>query len=183
MSELVTVNGDDMSLEQETRQLIESRGAEALPLDDVTESDVDLIPWAGGPNHANTVRQALARRSKGEVDYLVLRGAGGLPVAVGSIDYAKQEGAGTIWQLATMPSLRGFGLGSRLIAAAEERIKRRGLHTAMLGVEDTNVRARHLYERLGYRLCGHERQSWEAADDRGRPYTHHAEVDLLKKDL
>jgi ribosomal protein S18 acetylase RimI-like enzyme len=50
-------------------------------------------------------------------------------------------------------SARGSGLGSRLVAFAEERIFRE-FPNVFLCVSSYNPRARALYERLGYRLVG-----------------------------
>jgi ribosomal protein S18 acetylase RimI-like enzyme len=47
------------------------------------------------------------------------------------------------------PALQSCGIGTILIQAAAQRIRARGLHRAELGVEDSNPRARSLYERLG----------------------------------
>lgn len=48
-------------------------------------------------------------------------------------------------------SVRGMGVGTRLLEAAEEFAKNHHYLTIRLDVVDTNPRARHLYERLGYR--------------------------------
>jgi ribosomal-protein-alanine N-acetyltransferase len=50
-------------------------------------------------------------------------------------------------------SARGSGLGSRLVAFAEERIFRE-FPNVFLCVSSYNPRARALYERLGYKLVG-----------------------------
>ena len=55
-----------------------------------------------------------------------------------------------MWQLAVLPALQSRGLGTLLIRAAEQRIRNRGLRRAELAVEESNPRARALYERLGY---------------------------------
>jgi ribosomal protein S18 acetylase RimI-like enzyme len=73
----------------------------------------------------------------------------GLPVAIGGIDYATFAGAGEIMQLSVRPALQSCGIGTILILAAEQRIRARGLRRAELGVEESNPRARALYERLG----------------------------------
>jgi Acetyltransferase (GNAT) family len=101
-----------------------------------------------------------------EVEYLAACPPSGLPVGLGGIDYAKTAGAGTIWMLAVHPALRSCGIGTVLIQAAEQRIRARGPRRAELGVEDSNQRARTLYERLGYAAYGSESDSWdqEAAD-------------------
>jgi ribosomal protein S18 acetylase RimI-like enzyme len=57
--------------------------------------------------------------------------------------------------------LQSCGLGTILIAAAEARIRGRGLLRAELGVEERNRRARALYERLGYVAFGSRPESWD----------------------
>ena len=51
------------------------------------------------------------------------------------------------------PDVRGHGLGSQLVAFAEERIFRESPNV-WLFVTSFNTRARGLYERLGYQLIG-----------------------------
>ncbi len=119
----------------------------------------------------------------GQVEYLAVRAPGGFPVSIRGIDYAKQAGAGTVWQLSTHGDLRSLGLGAALINEAEARIKKCGVDTALLGVEDDNPRVRSLYERLGYVAYGHEEESWEDANEHGNVITHHAEVTLMRKSL
>jgi ribosomal protein S18 acetylase RimI-like enzyme len=156
---------------------------DSAKVDNLIRHDLPHITWAGGPLHGKAVAAALARVPSGEVEYLAVRGNDELPIAVGCIDYGKKPGVGTMWQLATKPELRSKGYGSRLIAEMERRIAARGLKTAELGVEDNNPKARQLYERRGYWFYAHEQQSWPEADEHGKPYTHHAEVSLLRKQL
>lgn len=49
-------------------------------------------------------------------------------------------------------SHRGRGIGTALIAAFEARARDNGFKTVSLEVIDANLRARKLYEKLGYRL-------------------------------
>jgi|SRR5947209_6434859 len=60
---------------------------------------------------------------------------------------------GYIRIICVAPDARGSGLGSRLIAFAEERIFREGPNV-FLCVSSFNRRARALYERLGYQAVG-----------------------------
>nr|WP_255720272.1 GNAT family N-acetyltransferase [Acuticoccus kalidii] len=53
--------------------------------------------------------------------------------------------------LATYPRARGRGFGARLIHFAESHAAAAGHHGVSIVVADTNVGARRLYERLGYR--------------------------------
>jgi ribosomal protein S18 acetylase RimI-like enzyme len=52
--------------------------------------------------------------------------------------------------MAVEPSHRGRGIGSRLLAAAEDEARRRGLPYMGLMVTEDNAAARALYERAGY---------------------------------
>ena len=67
------------------------------------------------------------------------------------------------------------------MASIEERVI--DIVAEQLGVEKDNPLARDLYERLGYEVYGQDTESWEKLDDNGQAYTHHAEIDLLKKEL
>jgi ribosomal protein S18 acetylase RimI-like enzyme len=64
-------------------------------------------------------------------------------------------------QLCTHPELRGLGLGTALVRALEHRCRQRELDVVRLAVEIANVRARTLYERLGYETFGEDVMGWE----------------------
>jgi ribosomal protein S18 acetylase RimI-like enzyme len=166
-----------------TLQLLQQHGVDALIVSDLTHADLDKIAWSGNPLHVDTVCRTLARVASGAVEYVCVRTLDGWPIAKGAIDYEKYEGAGTLSQLATHPGLQSMGIGSLLMASAEQRIVRRGLLVAMLGVEDDHHRARALYERQGYHAIGRESESWDVQDPGGVVATHHAEVTIMRKRL
>jgi len=60
---------------------------------------------------------------------------------------------GYIQTVCAAPELRGTGVGTALVAFAEERIFR-DHRNVFICVSDFNPGARRLYERLGYRLVG-----------------------------
>jgi ribosomal protein S18 acetylase RimI-like enzyme len=128
----------------------------AIPLTirDLTAEDLPSCAWSGSATHLTSIARALERARRGEVDYLAVCPPSGLPVALGGIDYAENPGAGTLWQLAVHGALQSCGIGTILIHAAEQRILARDLHRAELGVEESNPRARALYDRLGYVAYG-----------------------------
>jgi ribosomal protein S18 acetylase RimI-like enzyme len=152
-------------------------------VDDLTEADLPSLGWSGPRLHLVSVRRALDRIQSGEVEYLVVRAPNGDPIAKVGIDYAANPGAGTLWQMVTTQELRGLGIGTHLISAAENRIRKRGFAVAQLDVEIDNPRARTLYERLGYREAGHRSASWavEAAD--GSTSLYQTDVVTLRKHL
>jgi ribosomal protein S18 acetylase RimI-like enzyme len=173
----------DPEVLEATRAAVRRHGAGSLTVNDLTPGDLERIGWSGGALHVQAVAEALNRAELGEVDYLAVRAPDGSPVSIGGVDYAAHDGAGTLWQLATHGELTGLGLGTRLIGALEARVRARGLPWAMLGVEEDNTRARALYDRLGYEVCGHEQESWPELDDQGNVFSYHAEITLMRKRL
>jgi ribosomal protein S18 acetylase RimI-like enzyme len=55
--------------------------------------------------------------------------------------------------VAVLPAYRGQGIGTRLLAVAEQRARSAGLGKCSLTVDLGNTRAQALYERLGYRIA------------------------------
>jgi ribosomal protein S18 acetylase RimI-like enzyme len=154
-----------------------------LVIRDLEPGDLPSCAWSGAPTHLTAIALALDRARLGEVDYLAACPPSGLPVALGGIDYAKTHGAGTIWQLAVHGALQSCGIGTIMVRAAEQRIRARGLRRAELGVEDSNPRARALYERLGYRAFGHEPDSWDQEAPDGTINRYNTMVTLMRKDM
>jgi hypothetical protein len=76
-----------------------------LLVDDPRKSDLSSLGWSGSARHLVSVGRPLDRVESGEVEYLVVRGPGGYPVAKAEIDYADTPGVGVIMQLATIDEL------------------------------------------------------------------------------
>lgn len=176
---VVDDHGSDV---EAVRERIVSGRIESLIVDDLVVADLTAIGWSGSALHIVSVGEAL-RRPAQAVEYLCVRAPSGAPMAKGGVDFEAHPGAGTLWQLAVHPALQGLGLGTHLIAAAEERIRRRGLAVAQLGVDDGNDDALRLYVRLGYTACGRWASSWPALDEHGVEYLHEAEGTELSKAL
>ena len=68
--------------------------------------------------------------------------------------YIEWAGCPWIYDVLTHPEHRSHGIGSAMLQACEDAARARGVQTIGLGVAVTNVRARALYERLGYRDPG-----------------------------
>jgi ribosomal protein S18 acetylase RimI-like enzyme len=148
-----------------------------LPLE---RNDVEDIAWSGSRAHLDNVVVQLERVGSGQVFYLVVR-ANGHAVAKGGIDFAKEAGAGTVWQLATHPRLEGVGLATRLIAELEQCAGERRVRRLRLGVELDNPRARRLYEHLGYRQIGESDASWDAEDADGSHFLYETTLAEMEK--
>lgn len=165
------------------RQAILASGIKNLPVTDLYEDDLPGIEWSGSPLHLEYVRAALRRVPTGEVEYLCVRAPNGEIVSKGGINYSWLPGTGMLYQFATRENLMSLGIGTQLIRAAENRIKKRGLTKASLRVELANMRARALYERLGYRAVREVTSEWdqETPDGSIRRYVAH-QVEM-EKDL
>ncbi|MBB5783331.1 GNAT family N-acetyltransferase [Nonomuraea jabiensis] len=134
----------------------------SLSVRDLTQEDLQWCSWSGSALHLTQVARELKRSRSGVVDYLAVCPPSDRPVAIGGVDYEVSPGAGTLWQLAVLPALQSCGIGTVLIHAAEQRIIARGLQRAELSVEESNPRARALYERLGYVAHGRKPAAWDA---------------------
>jgi ribosomal protein S18 acetylase RimI-like enzyme len=124
-----------------------------------------LIAWSRARSSISSFARRAGSRSKG------------------GTDYAEEPGVGTLWQLATAEELQSLGIGTRLIAVAEARMRERGVRVAELGVEDDNPRARALYERLGYREVRRKSAAWDQQDAAGNVTRYETELAVLRKEL
>jgi len=148
--------------------------------------DLPKLEWFGLFTHdRHIIDEAYDRQTHG-MGLMLLAVANGFPVGQAWIDFAArpdERGVAVIWAVRVFPFLQGGGIGARLLAAAEDAIRRRGFHVAELGVEKDNPRARSLYERLGYRLH-REMVDDLAGDDRhGDPVVQPVDQWMLRKDL
>ena len=168
---------------RELREMVTEFGVENLVVNDLTEADLDLIGWSGSTLHVSHVAAELRRAPRGDAEYLAARAPDGTPVAKGGIDYTQEPGVGVIHQLATRSDLQGLGIGTRVIEAAEARIRARGLTTAILSVGHDNPRAQALYERIGYIACGERSASWESQREDGSRFLYETVLMDMRKPL
>ena len=110
---------------------------------------------SGSQHHADYCREQFRRGSEA-LTILLAVDDDDAPVGKVHLDFEarEHENAALLLAAAVIPALQGRGVGTQLIAAAEHLGCVRGLETVVLGVEDSNPRARRLYERLGYVVVG-----------------------------
>jgi ribosomal protein S18 acetylase RimI-like enzyme len=150
-----------------------------LTVRDLEPPDLADLDWSGGAEHVRALAAALQASYAEEMAVLVVALANGRLAAVGAVDFRSEPGAGVLTMLSVHEHLQSLGLGTRLIAALEKRVRRRGLRRVQLGVEHDNPRALALYRRLGYREVGSRVESWPVAG--GRTYVTVSAV--LERDL
>lgn len=154
-----------------------------LSVRDLVHADLASCGWSGSEHHLANVAGQLERVRLGEVDYLAVCTPADIPVAKGGVDYRIKQGVGTLWQLAVHPALQSCGIGTFLVEAAELRIRNRGLRWAELGVEESNPRARALYERLGYVAYDRRPDSWDEQAPDGSLRRYETVCTLMRKEL
>jgi ribosomal protein S18 acetylase RimI-like enzyme len=88
-----------------------------------------------------------------------------------------------IYAFRVRPTYRGFGIGTRIIQTAEDDLNRRGFHRVCLNVARDNLKARYLYERLGYHIVAAEPGEWSYLDHLGRLQQVHEPAWRMEKDI
>lgn len=111
--------------------------------------DLDHFGAFGSELHVEYCRNELARA--GTIAILVAVSADDVPVGKVHVHFEHTGGAVWLEAAAVARPLRGQGIGTSLVRAAEALAAERGYQAVELGVEDSNPAARRLYERLGYR--------------------------------
>ena len=150
---------------------------------DLTAADLEHLRWSGGRSHLLAIGQQLERAAAGLAAYLVACLPAGWPTGTLAIDYAALADAGLIHQVDVHALVRSCGIGTLLMAAAEQRISDHGREYAELSVEHGNVRARALYERLGYAAYGDEPTEWDEDMPDGSVQRHRTMCAMMRKRL
>jgi ribosomal protein S18 acetylase RimI-like enzyme len=112
-------------------------------------------PVGGGAPLSPDVRERLVPALRDHPTALVLLAlAHGRPVGVAvcflGLSTFQARPLLNVHDLAVLPEWRRRGVGRALLAAAEDRARQRGCCRLTLEVQDSNRRARRLYERFGF---------------------------------
>ena len=126
-------------------------GAAVLELGDAYAAD----PIGGGEPLAAEVRERLVAGLRAHPTTLVLLAyAGERPVGIAVCFFGfstfQARPLLNVHDLAVLVDWRGNGVGRALLEAAEARARERGCGKLTLEVQDTNHRARRLYEGFGF---------------------------------
>ena len=118
--------------------------------------DLPALEWFGlFASQRQLIEIEYGRHEAGEAVILVAD-ANGEVSAQAWIDLARADSDSTavVWAVRVMPCLQNLGIGTRMLAAAEDVARERRLRFCELSVDRDNERAARLYERLGYELVG-----------------------------
>ncbi len=133
----------------------------ALTIRPCVAEDLPKLEWFGQfTEHRELIRDAFERQRRGEnVMLQVVAEANDFPIGQVWIDleHKREAATGLLWALRVIDCYQRMGIGTRLVAAAEAELRRRGYSCAEIGAERDNPDARRLYERLGYRVFGRDR--------------------------
>jgi len=120
--------------------------AEQLTVRPCAARDLDHFGAFGSERHVQYCRETF----ESGVPILVAVDSNDVPVGKLHVRIDAEREAALIEAAGVAPELRGRGIGTALVRAAEAFASENGFTAAELGVEDTNPAARRLYERLGY---------------------------------
>jgi ribosomal protein S18 acetylase RimI-like enzyme len=147
--------------------------------------DLRKLEWFGLLTpFRDVIERAYTRAEQGDLAFLVAD-LNGFPVGQVWVDLTQwaAEGIGVIWALRVLEPLQGLGMGTRLIAAAEQIMRQRGLQTAEIGVALDNTGARRLYERLGYEILRQHTEQWQYTTPDGETHAVAEPEWILRKPL
>jgi ribosomal protein S18 acetylase RimI-like enzyme len=119
------------------------------------ERDLAHFGSLGSARHVQYCRDQFARGAAA-LTILVALDSDDVPLGKVHLDFEARanEGAAVLVAASVRSPARNRGIGTELMLAAEVFACGRGCRAILLGVEDTNPRARRLYERLGYCSVG-----------------------------
>lgn len=140
------------------------------------EGDLPALEWDGQYTQFRPVfRATFADVQRGqklmllaEVDATVV---GQVFVQLLSSETYLADGAtrGYLYSLRVRPQWQGLGIGTQLLAHAEDELRARGRQVATIAAAKDNPGARRLYERLGYRAFREDAGEWWFTDVNGVP--------------
>lgn len=180
------MKGSVMTLMNEIAQL-----EVVLPVRIRTATAVDVVrlEWYGQyAHHRNLFRKAYRDQQLGK-RLILVADCKQFPIGrIFILFILKQHGDGGsqlsyLYSLRVMEMFRNQGIGSRLIAEAEQKIAERGYNQVTIGVAKTNLDARRLYERLGYQVYSDDPGQWSYTDHLGNVRSIKEPCWLLQKQI
>lgn len=150
--------------------------------------DLPKLEWYGQYIHFRRIYQATFQDQLLGRRLMVVADLNNFPVGqifvhmnLGINDHGHARGY--LYSLRVIDHLQGQGLGTRLLRYAEETLLARGFDRALISAAITNLRARNLYERLGYQVIGKDEGRWKYTNHQGQVVHMHEPCWMLEKNL
>lgn len=142
-----------------------------------TSEDIPQLEWGGEFWRLRERFEDAYRLQQAGRRYFLVADLNGYPVGRiivqfmrGNSLHANGEGRGYLYSLQVMEPLRGLGIGTRMIRAAEEVLIEKDFAWATIAVAKDNAGARRLYERLGYSVYRDDPGHWHYTDPDGNEH-------------
>ena len=139
-----------------------------------TEADLPALEWDGEYRHFRRVYRAAmqdARRDTRLVLVAVVEGqvVGQVFVQFDNLhlDPSGRHPTGYLYALRVRPRFRNQGVGTALMARAEDDLRLRKFLRVVIAVAKENAGALRLYQRLGYKVFAEDPGNWSYIDDEG----------------
>jgi GNAT superfamily N-acetyltransferase len=146
------------------------------------EADLPKLEWFGAFHHHRAIiREAFELQGRGEAVMLVAE-AGGFPIGQAWLQL-RHGCVPMVWAVRVLEPFQGRGVGARLMAALEDAAALLGHRDLELCVEQDNPKARAFYERLGWRLAGERRETYDYITPEGLSVTHDLREWVMTKQL
>lgn len=152
--------------------------------------DIMKLEWYGTYASArNGIRRAFMEQAQGR-RLMLVADINGFPVAQVYLQFSASnpeiaDGVhrAYLYAFRVIEHLRGCGIGTHLLAAAERELIQRGFSLVVLQVAKTNHAALRLYQRNGYQVIGEEAGIWSYIDHRGVTQNVNEPVWVMNKKL
>jgi GNAT superfamily N-acetyltransferase len=123
--------------------------------------DTDPLAFAASVEDDRGLSPDLVRASLADVQAQAVFGSFDADALIGMVGVArsnklKQRHIGIVWGMFVSPPARGRGAGRALLDAAIRQARDWGLERVELGVSDSAVTARRMYEAAGFRAWGRQ---------------------------
>jgi ribosomal protein S18 acetylase RimI-like enzyme len=161
-----------------------------LKIRKATIEDVKHLEWNGQFTHFRKLfRRAYLEQRNGKRLMLVMD-FNGYPIARLFIQFISTDGViadgksrGYIYSFTVMEHFRSLGIGTQMLAFAENILQKQGYRWATISVAKENTRALKLYKRQKYRIYGEDSGQWQYRDHEGKTHYVNEPSWFMKKSL
>lgn len=137
--------------------------------------DIKKLEWYGQFAHyRNLFRRSYKEQEIGNRLLLVMD-CDGFPIArlfiqflSNNLNIANGSDRAYLYSFTVMELFRNKGIGTKMLASAEEILRGRGYKMATISVAKDNPRALHLYQRMKYVTFAEDKGQWQYRDQFGK---------------